>query len=113
MDPLNVYDQYFEAECDCNGRMRHAAQVKLIATSQSGRISYDIEVVFFPHEAADDYMITYDAIFSENVYDAPGRRSKKREAEIMGTLREKADAIAAGHGGTIFWDRPLNEARRA
>jgi hypothetical protein len=113
MDPLNVYDQYFEAECEFNGTMRHAAQVMLIATSQSGRIKYEVGVNFFPHEDPEDFRISYDAYQSLEVYEAAGRRSKKREEVFMQSLRENADALASEMGGKIFWDRPLNEARRA
>ena len=52
------------------------------------------------------------AYFSRLLYEADGRRSKKREATIIETLREEADALAADNGATIHWDHPLIEARR-
>ena len=54
-------------------------------------------------------------ILLRNVYimkwSAKGRRSKKREAKFMEELRTHADELAAGMNGTIFWDKPLIEAR--
>ena len=113
MDPVNVYKQFFEAECEANGVVRRAVQAVLVAESRDRRIRYDISLSFFPHEDPEDYRVTYDACWEETVYEAPGRRSKKREEEILSGFREKADAIAAEHGARIFWDRPLGEARRA
>ena len=113
MEPINVYDQYFEAECEFNGVDRHAVRALLVADSHDRRRRYDVALSFFPHEDAEDFRITYDAYFERNVYDASGRRSKKREAEIMETFRDVADSLASENGGKVFWDRPLNEARRA
>ena len=113
MEPINVYDQYFEAECEFNGVPRHAVRALLVADSHDRRIRYDVALSFFPHEDPEDFRITYDAYFERNVYDASGRRSKKREAEIMETFREVADSLASENGGKVFWDRPLNDARRA
>ena len=111
MKVIDVYEQYFAAECTANGRPRHAAVVKLTATSDAGRITYEAGVSFFPHDDEEDYAVSYDACASEVLYDAPGRRSKKREAELSKTLREQVDALAATLEGTVFWDRPLREAR--
>ena len=113
MDPLNVYDQYFKAECEADGITRRAVLVALVAESSNRQIRYYIFLNFIPHEDPEDYRLTCDAYWEKVIYDAPGRRSKKREKEIMTTFREKADAIASEHNAKIFWDRPLREARRA
>ena len=84
-----------------------------MADSHDKRIRYDVVLSFFPHEDAEDYRITYDACFERTVYEASGRRSKKREAEFLDSFRETADFIAAENGAKVFWDKPLNEARRA
>ena len=111
MATINVYEQYFEAEGCFNGVERKAASVLLISDSDAGQIKYEIAVNFFPHRSDDDFAISYDAYFSETLYEAAGRRSKKREAGFLEHLREEADALAAAHGGAILWDRPLIEAR--
>ncbi len=111
MKVIDVYEQYFAADCVANERPRHAAVVKLTATSDAGRITYEASVSFFPHDDPEDFAISYDAYASEVIYDAPGRRSKKREPALMETLREHADALAASLEGTIFWEEPLIEAR--
>ena len=111
MKVIDVYKQYFAAECEYNGRARHAASVTLTATSDAGEIFYEIGITFFPHDDPTDFAISYDAAASREIYRAHGRRSKKREAEFMKTFREAADALAAGLGGTVDWDRPLIEAR--
>jgi len=69
-------------------------------------------VNFFPHNDAEDFAVSYDAYFNKVLYDAPGRRSGKREAQLLETLQHEADALAAATGATIFWDKPLGAARR-
>ena len=112
MATVNVYLQYFAAECTCNGIERHAASVMLIATSEEGQIKYEVAVNFFPHVAEDDFAISYDAYFSKTLYAASGRRSKKREQQLMETIQIEADLLAGEVNGIIFWDKPLIEARR-
>ena len=112
MATVNVYEQYFGAEGTFNGVRRKAVSVLLISDSEAGHIRYELAVCFFPHRSDDDFAISYDAYFSRLLYEADGRRSKKREATIMETLREEADALAADNGATIHWDHPLIEARR-
>ena len=112
MATINVYQQYFAAECTFNGVERHAAAVTLIATSEEGKIKYEVAVSFFPHTTEDDFAISYDAYFSKVVFEAPGRRSKKREQQFMETLQAEADALAEEANAKIFWDQPLIEARR-
>lgn len=111
MATINVYQQYFSAECTYNGVDRHAAAVTLIATSEDGQIRYEVAVSFFPHVSDDDFAISYDAYFSKLLYEAKGRRSKKREQQLMEILHDESDSLATEANGVIFWDRPLIEAR--
>ena len=48
---------------------------------------------------------------SRVVYEGKGRRSKKRDAELMEERESVCDEIAAELDGKVFWDRPLREAR--
>ena len=112
MATINVYLQYFAAECTFNGVERHAASVMLIATSEEGQIKYEVAVSFFPHVSEDDFVISYDAYFSKVLFEASGRRSKKREQQFMEMLQTEADSLADEANGKIFWDQPLIEARR-
>ena len=111
MAVINVYEQYFKAECIANEVPRHAALVMLISTSEQGTITYEAAVTFFPHNDEEDYAVSYDAWYSRELYSAPGRRSKKREAVLMEELRPAIDELAAEAGGTVFWEEPLREAR--
>ena len=108
----DVYAQYFAAECEFNGTVRRAALVSLTADSEAGHISYTAGATFFPHTADDDFAISYDAAVSEQLYAAAGRRSKKREQELLDRLRPTVDALAAKLGAVVHWDKPLREARR-
>ena len=112
MATVNVYLQYFAAECTFNGVERRAASVMLIATSEEGQIKYEVAVTFFPHVTDDDYAVSYDAYFSKIVYEAKGRRSKKREQELLQTFQTEIDTLADEANAKIFWDKPLTEARR-
>ena len=111
MATINVYQQYFAADCSFNDVERHAAAVMLIATSEEGQIKYEVAVNFFPHVTEDDFAISYDAYFSKMQYEAKGRRSKKREQELMEAIQTEADSLADEANGKIFWDKPLIEAR--
>lgn len=110
---LNVYVQDFAADCVLNGVQRRAARVMLIADSEAGQIRYDAVVNFFPYTDAEDFRITSDGYFAKTVYEASGRRSKKREAAFLQQIREICDALAAEAGGTVFWEQPLNAPRNA
>ena len=112
MATVDVYERYYEAECEANGRMRHAALVKLVSDSEAGFIRYEAAVNFFPHDSEDDFAVSYDAYFSRPLYEAKGRRSKKREAVLLERLSAEIDALAEEAGGTVFWDRPLRDERR-
>ena len=109
---VNVYEQYFEADLMANGVQRRGALVMLIADSEAGHIRYEAAVTFFPHGDENDFSVSYDAYHSSVLFDAPGRRSKKREEKLLSTLQAEIDALAAAAGGKVFWDRPLREARR-
>lgn len=111
MKVINVYEQYFAADCVFNGVQRNGANVMLIATSDAGTIRYDVGISFFPHVDETDYAVSYDAYAERTVYHAKGRRSKKREAELLEQFRAEADALAETLGGTIDWEKPLIEAR--
>ena len=86
--------------------------VMLIATSEEGNIRYEAAVTFFPHHDEEDYAISYDAYFSKVLYEAAGRRSKKREQALMEELRQHIDELAETIGGKVLWDKPLREERR-
>ena len=109
---INVYEQYFGADLNANGVQRRGALVMLIADSEAGRIRYEAAVTFFPHRDEEDFAVSYDAYFSSVLFDAPGRRSRKREEKLLLDLRDAVDGLAREAGGIVRWDRPLREARR-
>ena len=111
MKVINVYEQFFSAELVFNGVERRAAKVMLIATSDEGSIKYEAGVSFFPHRDEEDYAVSYDAWFARELYSAPGRRAKKREAKLLENFREEIDALAEQAGDTVYWDKPLRESR--
>lgn len=107
----DVYEQYFKAKCIAGGVPRKAAIVKLTSDSEAGMIKYSVSVNFFPYRDPEDFAVSYDVYVEKEIYNAKGRRSKKREKEFMASLRDTANEIAAGIKGKIFWDEPLREAR--
>jgi hypothetical protein len=109
---INVYEQYFSAEADYHGVPRHGALVMLISDSEAGQIRYEAAVTFFPHNDEDDFAISYDAYLSKVLYEATGRRSKKREQTLMKTFQTEIDQLAETIGGKVFWDKPLREERK-
>ena len=111
MKVIDVYKQYISADCVYNDVQCNGVVVTLTATSDSGMIKYEVGLSFFPHRDPEDFAISYDAYVSKEIYNAKGRRSKKKEAVFMEQLREHADALAAELGGTIFWDKPLRDAQ--
>ena len=48
---------------------------------------------FFPHNQDDDFAVSYDAYFSKVLFEAPGRRSKKREQALMEEFRQHIDEL--------------------
>lgn len=111
MNVINVYDQYFAAQCTCHGTERRGVRVLLIAASEDGMIRYEAAVTFFPHAGDEDFAVSYDAYAAKELYNARGRRSKKREAAYLEAIRTHADELAQSLGGVIDWDKPLREAR--
>ena len=107
----DLYTQYFAAEATVNGRKRHAALVALTADSEKGFIKYTVSASFFPHDTEDDFAVSYDAFFSKEVFLGKGRRSQKREADLLKSLRQEADSLAKEAGAQIFWEKPLKEAK--
>lgn len=112
MATVNVFEQYFSADAEFNGVPRHGAKVMLVAFSEEGNIRYEVAVTFFPHRDEEDYAVSYDAYFSKVLYEAKGRRSKKREEALMQEFQQHIDELAQEANGTIYWEKPLREARR-
>ena len=111
MKTIDVYKQYFSAECTFEGVERHGAAVWLTAESDSGTIRYEVGVTFFPHLDAEDFAISYDACGLKELLCTQGRRSKKRDAQYLAQVQTVADEIAGSLNGTIYWDKPLIDAR--
>ena len=112
MATVNVWEQYFRADHTANEVHRAGALAMLISDSEAGNIRYEAAVTFFPHTDSEDFAVSYDDCFSRLLYEAPGRRSKKREAKLLEELRAVIDDIAAQAGARIFWDEPLRPERR-
>lgn len=108
---INVYSQYFEAKACFSGVERRGALVLLISDSEAGNISYRAAVSFFPHREPEDFAVSYDAYFEKELYRAAGRRSRKREAQLMESLRNEIDALSAAQDALVLWDRPLRDAQ--
>lgn len=111
MKVIDIYQQYFQADCVYNGQPRKGARICMTYTYEEGTAAYEVGITFFPYRNAEDMVISYDAASSEVVYRAPGRRSKKREAQLLTDLPCHADRLAEGMGGKIFWDKPITDAR--
>jgi len=110
MKVIDVYKQYFNAECVYNGMERKGAVVTLTATSDSGMIKYEVGITFFPYRNTEDFAISYDAYVSKELYNAKGRRSKKREQVFLEEFQKNADSLAESISGKILWDKPIREA---
>lgn len=111
MATIDVYEQYFEAEHEANGRARHAALVKLTSDSEAGQIRYTASATFFPHDDPEDFAVSWDDFFEAELFAGKGR-SKKREAAMLDTFRDGIDRLVEPAGAKVFWERPLREARR-
>ena len=111
MKTIDVYKQYFSAECTFNGVERRGAVVWLTAESDSGNIRYEVGVTFFPHRDEEDYAISYDASALKELVNTKGRRSKKKDEQCLAEVQPAANEIAASMNGTIHWDKPLREAQ--
>ena len=112
MAEINVWEQYFRAEHVANGVPRRGALVMLIARSEEGRIRYEAAVTFFPHADDEDFAVSYDDYHARVLYEAPGRRSRKREAALLEGFKSTVDDMLSGTDGRVFWDEPLREERR-
>lgn len=108
---IDVYSQYFEGEIEAYGVTRRGALVKLTATGEDGMLRYEAFVTFFFHADEEDFAVSYDLTGTEELLYKKGRRSKKKEAELMDELRPAVDRVAESMGGKVFWDKPLGEAR--
>lgn len=113
MATINVYEQYFLAQCKYNDIVRKAALIALVADSDAGMITYEALITFFPHRDEEDFAVSYDACFTKELYHSKGRRSKKREKEFLenGTFRNAIEELASEHEGKVFWNEPLGAAR--
>ena len=111
MKVIDVYRQYFAAECVYNEVERKGALVTLTATSDCGEIKYEVGVAFFPHRDVEDFAVSYDAFASKVIYQARGRRSKKRDEALLAGVKEHANAVAGEVNGTILWEKPLRDAQ--
>ena len=109
---VNVYEQYFKADAVFSGVQRKGALVLLISDSEAGCITYKAGVAFFPHRDEEDFAVSYDTYFEEELYSGKGRRSKKKEAEYLEGFRETIDRIAAANNASVIWSEPLREERR-
>ena len=107
MQAIDLYREYFSAECTFHEVERHGVAVWLTAESDSGTIRYEVGVTFFPHRDAEDFAISYDACVLKELLRTQGRRSKKRDAQYLAQVRPVAEELAATLGGTIHWDKPL------
>lgn len=113
MKEIDIYQQYFEAECVYAGMPRKAVDLRLTAISDAGQITYRQSVSFFIHEDPEDFRISGDAYAEEVIFEGKGRRSKKKEAVYLNGMNAVFDKLAEDLGGKIFWDKPLIEARLA
>ena len=111
MANIDVYKQYFEANCVFNDVERKGVVVWLNAESDCGNIRYEVGISFFPHRDAEDFAISYDACFQKELVRTKGRRSKKRDAEYLAQVKTVANTLAESLNATIFWDKPLNQAQ--
>jgi len=111
MKNVDVYKQYFSAECTFNGVERRGAVVWLNAESDSGTIRYEVGVSFFPHRTEEDFAVSYDACAMRELLRTQGRRSKKRDAQYLAQVQTTANELAASLNGIIHWDKPLREAQ--
>ena len=83
MKTIDVYRQYFSAECIFAGVERHGVAVWLTAESDCGNIRYEVGATFFPHRDAEDFAVSYDACVLKELLRTKGRRSKKKDELCM------------------------------
>lgn len=109
---INAYERYYKAEAVFSGVPRSGALVMLTADSEAGFITYKAAVTFFPHTDAEDFAVSYDAYFEQELYSGKGRRSKKKEAAFLEQLPETVSRLAAERSASVLWDEPLTAERR-
>ena len=110
---LNVYKRYFKADAVFSGVPRNGALVMLISDSEAGFITYKAAVTFFPHWDEEDFAVSYDAYFEQELFNGKGRRSKKKEAVFLAQLPEIIGRLSAEHNASVLWEEPLTDERRA
>ena len=110
---IDIYEGYFKADYVFDGVERRAVKVDLTCESGEGMVSYGIGLAFFPHVDEEDYAVSYDAFMEKELYKGKGRRSKKREEEMLRDLSGMCDDLARQDGATIYWDCPLGKERTA
>lgn len=111
MANIDIYKQYFEADCVYNKVERKGVVVWLNAESECGTIRYEVGVSFFPHRDKEDFGISYDACLQKELVKTQGRRSKKRDAEYLSQVQNIANQLAESLNAKIFWDKPLTQAQ--
>ena len=111
MKTIDVYKQYFSADCVFDGVECRGAVVWLTAESDSGMIRYEVGVTFFPHRDDEDYAVSYDACALKELTNTKGRRSKKRDEMYLSQVQTTANELASVLNGSIHWDKPLREAQ--
>ena len=111
MKTIDIYKQYFSAECTFNNVKRHGVSVWLTAESDSGMIRYEVGLSFFPHVDDEDFAISYDACALKELLNTKGRRSKKRDEQCLALVQEAANELALSLNGTIHWETPIRDAQ--
>ena len=111
MANIDVYKQYFEADCVFNNVERKGVVVWLNAESDCGNIRYEVGVSFFPHRDTEDFAVSYDACSQKELIKTQGRRSKKRDQEYLAQVQTLANELANSFNAKIFWDKPLTQAQ--
>ena len=114
IDAIDVYSQYFRAQCEYGGSMRKAAIVKLTALKDAnGVLAYEASASFMPFEDEEDFRVPEDIRVSRIVSSGSKRRLKKNEEMLLVSLQEEIDRLLKemDHSARIEWDKPLRQAR--
>lgn len=109
---VNVYEQYFKADHMFNGVKRRAALVALVSDSCDGMIKYSVTITFFPHKNKEDFAVSYDDYHEKVIFSSKGRRSKKREANLLEGFEGYIEELIKDLSAKVYWDRPITQARR-
>jgi hypothetical protein len=112
MDAIDVFDGAYRAKANLNNIERKGVIVKLTADGGAGMIRYEVSVIFFPYRDPEDFGITYDAVLTKEIYNGKGRRSKKREEEMVAAIRETAEELILDQDAEIYWDQEIRPVRR-